>query len=109
MNAHAGCVTVDKESGKFFLFGEYKVQGQVEGGGVSVYSSENLATWEHHGMALGTLTMSHGSPLDANLGSVPIEGHPYISPSHIIQRPKVVYSEGTSKYHVYILLSIFYA
>ncbi|KAF2246950.1 carbohydrate-binding module family 35 protein [Trematosphaeria pertusa] len=84
VNAHAGCVTVDKESGKFFLFGEYKVQGQVEGGGVSVYSSENLATWEHHGMAL-----------------VPIEGHPYISPSHIIQRPKVVYSEGTSKYHMW--------
>lgn len=52
VNAHAGCVTMDKESGKFFLFGEYKVEGQVEGGGVSVYSSDDLATWEHHGMAL---------------------------------------------------------
>ena len=55
VNAHAGCVTVDEESGKFFLFGEYKVQGQVEGGGVSVYSSDDLATWEPHGKALGKL------------------------------------------------------
>jgi hypothetical protein len=52
VNAHAGCVTVDEESGKFFLFGEYKVQGQVEGGGVAVYSSDDLATWESHGFAL---------------------------------------------------------
>ncbi|KAF1998682.1 carbohydrate-binding module family 35 protein [Amniculicola lignicola CBS 123094] len=84
VNAHAGCVTVDEESGKFFLFGEYKVQGQTEGGGVSVYSSEDLATWEHHGMALS-----------------PIEGHPYISKTDIIQRPKVVKSEGTGKFHMW--------
>ena len=30
----------------------------------------------------------------------PIEGHPYIAPSAIIQRPKVVYSESLNKYHV---------
>lgn len=54
VNAHAGCVTVDEESGKFFLFGEYKVQGQVEGGGVAVYSSDDLATWKSHGLALST-------------------------------------------------------
>ncbi|CAI6339454.1 unnamed protein product [Periconia digitata] len=84
VNAHAGCVTVDRETGKFFLFGEYKVEGQVEGGGISVYSSQDLATWEREGMALE-----------------PVEGHPYISPEHIIQRPKVVYSEGTGKYHMW--------
>jgi hypothetical protein len=48
-----------------------------------VYSSDDLATWEHHGLALK-----------------PIEGHPYIDTHHIIQRPKVAYSEGTGKYHV---------
>ena len=53
VSAHAGCVTVDK-AGKFWLFGEYKVEGQTEGGGVSVYSSDDLATWESHGLALGT-------------------------------------------------------
>lgn len=83
VNAHAGGVTLDEETGKFFLFGEYKIEGQVEGGGVSVYSSDDLVTWEHHGQALE-----------------PIEGHPYISKEDIIQRPKVVYSKGTGKYHV---------
>lgn len=52
VNAHAGCVTVDEDTGKFWLFGEYKVEGQPEGGGVSVYSSDDLATWESHGLAL---------------------------------------------------------
>ncbi|KAL6708879.1 hypothetical protein ACN47E_002286 [Coniothyrium glycines] len=84
VNAHAGGVTIDQDTGRFFLFGEYKVQGQVEGGGISVYSSDDLATWEHHGLALE-----------------PIEGHPYISKEDIIQRPKVVYSKGTGKYHMW--------
>lgn len=52
VNAHAGGVTVDK-NGTFWLFGEYKVENQVEGGGVAVYSSDDLATWTHHGLALG--------------------------------------------------------
>ncbi|KAJ3938217.1 uncharacterized protein N0V96_011906 [Colletotrichum fioriniae] len=83
VNAHAGGVTLDKDTGKFFWFGEYKIEGQEEGGGVSVYSSDDLATWEFHGKALE-----------------PIEGHPYISTNMIIQRPKVVYSEPTKEYHV---------
>ena len=83
VNAHAGGVTVDPETGKFFLFGEYKIEGQTEGGGVSVYSSDDLVTWEPHGLALK-----------------PIDGHPYISKEDIIQRPKVVYSKGTGQYHV---------
>lgn len=51
VNAHAGNVVFDQ--GKFWLFGEYKIEGQVEGGGVSVYSSNDLATWQSHGLALG--------------------------------------------------------
>lgn len=53
VNAHAGSVSFDEVSSKFWWFGEYKVEGQEEGGGVSVYSSKDLATWEHHGLALG--------------------------------------------------------
>ncbi|KAI0129078.1 glycosyl hydrolase [Xylariales sp. AK1849] len=83
VNAHAGSVTIEKDTGKFWLFGEYKVQGAEEGAGVAVYSSEDLATWESHGLALES-----------------IEGSPYISPDNIIQRPKVVYSEGTGEYHM---------
>ncbi|KAL3473701.1 glycosyl hydrolase [Aspergillus californicus] len=84
VNAHAGCVYFDDASSKFWLFGEYKIEGQEEGGGVAVYSSDDLGTWESHGLALE-----------------PIEGHPYISPEHIIQRPKVVYSDETEQYHMW--------
>jgi hypothetical protein len=83
VNAHAGCVTTDK-NGTFWLFGEYKVQGQVEGGGVSVYSSRDLATWKSHGLAL-----------------TPEQGHPFISKENVIQRPKVMYSEQTRKWHMH--------
>ncbi|KAI1262079.1 family 43 glycoside hydrolase [Xylariaceae sp. FL1019] len=82
ISAHAGNVILD--NGTFWWFGEYKVEGQVEGGGVSVYSSPDLATWDFQGIALK-----------------PIEGHPYISPDSIIQRPKVVYSEPTRQYHMW--------
>jgi hypothetical protein len=54
INAHAGGITLDHESGRFFWFGEHKTKEQPEGGGVSVYSSEDLATWEYHGLALGS-------------------------------------------------------
>ncbi|KAI0380490.1 carbohydrate-binding module family 35 protein [Hypomontagnella monticulosa] len=82
VNSHAGSVLLD--NGTFWWFGEYKVEGQEEGGGVSVYSSDDLATWKFHGLALE-----------------PVEGHSIISPKHIIQRPKVVFSESTGKYHMW--------
>jgi hypothetical protein len=50
VNAHAGSVVLD--NGEFWWFGEYKTEGQVEGGGVSVYSSTDLATWKFQGIAL---------------------------------------------------------
>lgn len=53
VNAHAGDITVDQDSGKFYWFGEHKTQEEPEGGGISVYSSDDLATWEYHGLALG--------------------------------------------------------
>ncbi|OJD33360.1 galactan-beta-galactosidase [Diplodia corticola] len=84
INAHAGGITVEPETGKFYWFGEYKIEEQEEGGGVTVYSSEDLATWTYEGLALS-----------------PIEGHPYISPEHIIQRPKVAYSESLNQYHMW--------
>ncbi|KAJ0414360.1 glycosyl hydrolase [Aspergillus carlsbadensis] len=83
-NAHAGGLCMDQESGRFYWFGEYKVEGQVEGGGISVYSSEDLATWTSQGLALE-----------------PIEDHTYISPHNRIQRPKVIYSEETGQYHMW--------
>ncbi|ORY60777.1 glycosyl hydrolase [Pseudomassariella vexata] len=84
VNAHAGCVITEEKTGTFYLFGEYKIEGQEEGGGVSVYSSDDLGTWTSHRLALE-----------------PVEGHPYLDPSMIIQRPKVVYSHGTGEYHMW--------
>ncbi|KAE8149212.1 glycosyl hydrolase [Aspergillus avenaceus] len=84
VNAHAGGITFDEETGKFWWFGEYKIEGQEEGGGVSCYSSEDLATWEAHGLALE-----------------PVKNHSFISPEHIIQRPKVVYSAEAGEYHMF--------
>ncbi|KAH8673466.1 glycosyl hydrolase [Xylariales sp. PMI_506] len=97
VNAHAGSVTVDEETGKFWLFGEYKIQNHTEGAGVSVYSSDDLATWTNHGLALvgGYLGLKVCGPI------APVDGDPYISPTNIIQRPKVVYSEGTGEYHMW--------
>ncbi|KAL8400788.1 hypothetical protein RB594_000978 [Gaeumannomyces avenae] len=84
VNAHAGGITFEEGTGKFWWFGEYKVQGREEGGGVAAYSSDDLATWEHHGLALA-----------------PVPGHPYIDTKHIIQRPKVVHSKATGNYHMW--------
>ncbi|KAI6781048.1 uncharacterized protein J7T54_003215 [Emericellopsis cladophorae] len=83
-NAHAGGLAIDRDSGKYFWFGEYKTEEQPEGGGISVYSSDDLATWESHGLALE-----------------PIEGHEMISPHNVIQRPKVQYSDEDKKYHMW--------
>ena len=49
VNAHAGSVVV--ENGTFWLFGEYKIQGHVEGAGVSVYNSDDLVTWKSYGFS----------------------------------------------------------
>lgn len=53
VNAHAGGVTFEESTGLYWLFGEYKAEGATEGGGISVYSSPDLARWTHHGLALG--------------------------------------------------------
>ncbi|CAI7612925.1 unnamed protein product [Penicillium bialowiezense] len=84
INAHGAGITFDKKSGLFWWFGEYKTEEHPEGGGVSVYSSEDLSVWTPGGLALA-----------------PIEGHPYISTSNVIQRPKVAYSADTKDYHMW--------
>lgn len=111
INAHGAGITYDQKSGKFWWFGEYKTQEHPEGGGVSVYSSEDLSVWTYGGLALCMLIFNSSCisvfGLYCNQKSTlltryiaPIEGHPYISPSNIIQRPKVAYSADTENYHV---------
>lgn len=62
VNAHAGAVLFDDATEKFWLFGEYKIQNATEGAGVAVYSSEDLATWESHGLALGKFAQPLRAP-----------------------------------------------
>lgn len=53
ISAHGGSIYTDAKTGKFYWFGEYLYQNQTNvTGGVSVYSSIDLATWTHHGQAL---------------------------------------------------------
>jgi hypothetical protein len=56
INAHGAGITFDSRSGKFWWFGEYKTEEHPEGGGVSVYSSEDLSVWTAGGLALGIST-----------------------------------------------------
>lgn len=97
INAHAGNIIYQpssssnasnssSSSGLFYWFGEYKPSTQPEGAGVSVYSSPDLATWTYQGIALSSSEGS-GSSRGLNLS--------------IIQRPKVVYSENTQKWHMW--------
>jgi hypothetical protein len=100
ISAHGAGITFDQKTGRFWWFGEYKTQAQPEGGGVSVYSSEDLCTWTWGGLAL-SISSSSGFAGHIYLTYIdPIDGHPYISPNHIIQRPKVAYSPKTDDYHV---------
>ncbi|CAG7915786.1 unnamed protein product [Penicillium olsonii] len=93
INAHGAGITFDKKSGLFWWFGEYKTEEHPEGGGVSVYSSEDLSVWTPGGLALDELRLT--------TKPAPVEGHPYISTSNVIQRPKVAYSAETEDYHMW--------
>lgn len=53
VNAHAGGVIYDDASSLYWWYGEYKIEGQEEGGGLSCYSSPDLVSWEFEGIALG--------------------------------------------------------
>ena len=79
-NAHAGCVI--RDNSKFWWFGEYKTEGQVEGGGVSVYSSDDLATWESHGIALGRHHIYSVDLLSTPLATCSISNISYVPRAH---------------------------
>lgn len=58
INAHGAGITFDQKSGRFWWFGEYKTEDRPEGGGVAVYSSEDLSTWTPGGLALGNISIA---------------------------------------------------
>lgn len=93
INAHGAGVLF--HDGVYYLFGEIKkgrtrlVPGQdwedyrVDAGGVSCYSSPDLVHWKNEGVALAADSADSASDLHL---------------SKVIERPKVIYNEGTKQY-----------
>ncbi|KAH8706261.1 galactan 1,3-beta-galactosidase [Ilyonectria robusta] len=72
-----------EESGTYYMIGEDKTQGSPFQN-INCYSSTNLVEWEFEN-ALLSLTSS------GDLG-----------PNRVVERPKVIYNEGTSTYVMYL-------
>lgn len=93
INAHGGGILFHK--GTYYWYGEYKNDStyrapgvgwdcyRTEAGGVACYSSRNLHSWKFEGIVL-----------QPNLTDSTSDIHP----SMVIERPKVVYNEGTGKF-----------
>jgi hypothetical protein len=94
INAHGGGIL--HHAGVYYWYGEVK-EGRtylpkvnahwggtrVLAGGVSVYSSRNLATWKNEGLALAP------TPRDPDHD---------LAPENVIERPKVIYNARTRKF-----------
>ncbi|MGA1976226.1 MAG: glycoside hydrolase family 43 protein [Bacteroidales bacterium] len=94
INAHGGGILFFNSV--YYWYGEFKGDStyrlnkirtwecyRSETGGVSCYSSRNLADWKFEGIALSTVKEDTASDLH---------------PSKIIERPKVIYNEKTHKF-----------
>ena len=93
LNAHGAGVLYYNQT--YYLFGEIKkgktwlVAGQdwedyrVPAGGISCYSSKDLAHWKYEGIALSPVTGDSSNDLDT---------------SKVIERPKVIYNSKTKKF-----------
>lgn len=68
INAHGAGITFDQKSGRFWWFGEYKTEEQPEGGGVAVYSSDDLSTWTWERLALGMFQSYYLLDIIVNIG-----------------------------------------
>lgn len=94
INAHGGGVLY--YDGKYYWYGEYKGDStyrlnevktwecwRADAGGVSCYSSEDLANWKFEGIVLP---------------STPHDTSSELHPSQVIERPKVIYNDKTGKF-----------
>ena len=91
INAHGGGVLY--HDGVYYWYGEHKTEGRagnVANVGVRVYRSTDLANWENAGVALA---------VDDDEQSEIVRGS-------IIERPKVLYNEGTGKFVMWFHLEL---
>ncbi|KAJ1308299.1 hypothetical protein OPQ81_004013 [Rhizoctonia solani] len=83
IQAHGGGM-VRTDDGTFYWFGEDRRPGGTHFTGIAVYSSRDLYNWKNEGLAFK-----------------PVEGTPLAS-NQTGERPKVVYSEQTKQWVMYI-------
>lgn len=92
INAHGGGILYFK--GKYFWYGEHKIEG-MQGNkaqvGVHVYSSGDLYNWKDEEIALKVEDEQSGSD---------------IAKGCILERPKVIYNEKTSKFVMWFHLEL---
>ncbi|WP_316793646.1 glycoside hydrolase family 43 protein [Pedobacter frigoris] len=92
INAHGGGILLHQ--GKYYWFGEHKVEGRQGNSamvGVSCYSSADLLNWKNEGIALKVADENSGSEIEK--GS-------------IIERPKVIYNKRTKKFVMWFHLEL---
>jgi len=97
LNAHGAGIL--NYAGTYYLFGEikkgntYLVPGQqwedyrVPAGGVSCYSSKDFVHWKYEGIALAPVVSDPENDMDT---------------SRVLERPKVIYNEGTRKFVMWL-------
>ncbi|MHC4199199.1 MAG: glycoside hydrolase family 43 protein [Planctomycetota bacterium] len=91
INAHGGGML--HRDGTYYWFGEHKIEGSVGNKahvGVSCYSSKDLHAWRNEGTAL-EVTDDPASDIAAGC---------------VLERPKVIYNEKTSKYVMWFHLEL---
>jgi beta-galactosidase len=86
INAHGGGII--HINNRYYWFGEKRGRGASEG--VNVYSSDNLYTWKHEGLALSPAS---DTTSDIRWGCV-------------MERPKVIYNAATKKYVMWFHLEL---
>lgn len=91
MNAHG--YNIVEHSNEYYWFGSHKIEGLTESqkneAGVRCYASNDLYNWENQGLIL-----------DVNAPGQ----HTEVADAGILDRPKVVYNEVTSKFVMYFKL-----
>lgn len=89
INAHGGGILA--YGGKYYWFGEHRpAKGFITEVGVNCYSSTDLCSWKHEGVAL----------------SVSPEAENEIGKGCIMERPKVIYNKKTGKFVLWFHLEL---
>ncbi|MDR1716228.1 MAG: family 43 glycosylhydrolase [Prevotella sp.] len=82
VNAHGACIIED--NGRYYLFGEYKSNGENAFYGFSCYSSDDLVTWKFEDIVLG------------------VQPDGILGPKRIGERVKVMKCPSTGEYVMYM-------